>query len=109
MRPLARSYRRYQKTRLRPKFSRNLADDRSSDNRYEAKFSFVSSPRAGKTLPNSLHELIANLTVGGEPLLAVAFNGGRIHGRPIFHLDARGAGQFQRAMMRFRGERNNEI
>ena len=47
-------------------------------------------------------QLVADRTIGVEPLFAAALLDGRIGGRPVLHLDGGGPREFERAMMRFR-------
>jgi hypothetical protein len=42
-------------------------------------------------------------------LLAVAARGGGVRGRPVFDIGGEGAGEVERAVVRFRGERDDQI
>src|ERR1700722_14695142 len=77
--------------------------------RANSSWSLVAGARPGKALPDTLHELVADFPIGVEPLRAASFNDGRIRRRPILHVDAAGAGQFQRPVMRLRRQRDDEI
>src|SRR5581483_4854003 len=70
---------------------------------------FIARPARDKPLADARQNLIADIAIGLEPLLAAAFDRFRIGGRPIFHVDGAGAGQFQGAVMGLGRERDDEI
>src|SRR5262245_47716216 len=59
--------------------------------------------------PDALHQLIAHRAIAIEALLAAAFDRGRIGGRPVLHVDRQGAGELERAVVRLRRERNDQV
>src|SRR6202790_5057020 len=73
----------------------------------------VQSParRAGlrKPLANPHRQGVANLAIGLELLLAVAFRAGGVMGRPVFDVGGKRVGQFQRLVMRLRRQRDDEV
>src|SRR5689334_16188205 len=71
--------------------------------------SFIAGTARNETLPNTRQNLVAHVTIGLKPLLAAAFDRLWIGGRPIFHIDTAGAGQFQSAVMGLGSKRDNEI
>src|SRR2546430_718876 len=54
-------------------------------------------------------QAVADLAIGGELLLAVAFHAGRIRRRPVFDIGGHGARQIQRLVVGFRRQRDDEI
>ena len=47
--------------------------------------SFIAAARTPEPLANARHQLVPHFAVGIEPLLAVAFGGGRIGCRPVLN------------------------
>src|ERR1051326_355977 len=58
---------------------------------------------------DALDELVADLAIGVELLLAAAVDDGGIGGGPIFHLDGQRAGELERAVMRLRRQRHDQV
>src|SRR5215471_502257 len=56
--------------------------------------SLVAPTARRKALPDPFQQLITHLPIRVHPLLAAAFDGGRIRGRPIFDSGGKRAGQF---------------
>src|SRR5271167_1194458 len=63
--------------------------------------SFVAGPASNEALAYSFQKLVANRSIGIEPLLAGAFGVGRIDHRPIFDIDRAGTGEFERPVVGF--------
>ena len=57
---------------------------------------------AKKPRPDPLQQLIAHRAIGVEPLLAAAFDRGRVGGRPVLDLGGERARELERLVMRFR-------
>src|SRR5665811_2410650 len=64
---------------------------------------------APEALTYPRHQLIANATIGVEPLLTATLHAGRVERRPIFDLRRMGAGQLQRLVMRGWRQRHDQI
>ena len=71
--------------------------------------SLVAGLGPNEALPDMRQKLIPDLTIGIEPLLAAAFDGGRVRRRPILDIDGAGAREFERAVVRFGRECDDEI
>src|SRR4051794_26312408 len=66
-------------------------------------------PALGKALADARQQAVADVAVGLQLLLAAAFDAGRILGRPVFHVRGIGVGQFQRLVVRFGRQRDDQI
>src|ERR1700677_4932239 len=71
--------------------------------------SLVAAASRQKAFADMFRKLVAHGAIGVQPLHAAAFDGARVGGRPIFHIDAAHAGEFERAMVRLRCQRDDEI
>src|SRR5262249_52171604 len=58
---------------------------------------------------DALAQLVADLAISVEPLLAAAGRNRGIGGGPIFHLDGKATGELERLVMRFRRERHDHV
>src|SRR6185295_17374352 len=63
----------------------------------------------GEAFSDPLRELVAHLAVRIEALLARALDRGRIGSRPVFDIGPERAGYLERAVMRFRRERHDQV
>src|SRR5580704_17660240 len=70
---------------------------------------FVAGSCGAEALPDPPHELLADLAIRIEPLLAVPLDDGGIGGRPVFDLEGERAGEVERLMVGFRRQRDDEI
>src|ERR1700684_1919691 len=77
--------------------------------RLRAPGSFVTGAAGAEARADARKKLIAHLAIGIEPLLAAAFDGARIRGRPILGVDAAEPGEFERAVMCFGRKRDDEV
>src|SRR5450631_4909313 len=66
-------------------------------------------PGPGKPLADAQRQLVADLAIGLQLLLAIALGAGGIVGRPVFHVGRERARQFQRLVMRLRRQRDDEV
>src|ERR1700682_2357193 len=71
--------------------------------------SFISACAREEALANAREQLVAHLAIGVEALLAAAFDGARVRSRPIFNIGAADASDFERTVMRFGRQRDDEV
>src|SRR6266852_2810578 len=71
--------------------------------------SLIGARARDESLANLSHQLIAHRAIGVEALLAIALDRGRIGCRPILDLDGKRARELERLVMRFGGERDDQI
>ena len=58
---------------------------------------------------DSRQQLIAQLAIALKPLFTAAFDRSRIRSRPILDVDRERAGEFERAVMRLRRQRDDQV
>src|SRR5207247_535125 len=95
-------------------WARNLAETAAFHNTaarvpIEAGGSLVGAGVPVEARLDAVHELIADLPIGVELLLATAAEAGRIRGGPIFHLHRQCAGELERGVMRLGRKRHDEV
>jgi hypothetical protein len=70
---------------------------------------FIARGYGAEALPDPAHQLVADVAIGVEPLLAVTLGDGGIGGRPVFDVEGERAGEVERLVVGLRRERDDEI
>src|SRR5262245_7033690 len=85
--------------------ARKLAESRPSDNCRVPFSSFVGGSAQREARPDPRQELVAHLAVRVQPLLAAAFDRGRIGGGPVLDLGGERARELERLVVRLGRQR----
>src|SRR5262245_50373785 len=102
------AFARDRRTAPAPK-ARKLAESRPSDNCRVPLSSFVGGSAQRKARPDPRQELVAHLAVRVQPLLAAAFDRGRIGGGPVLDLGGERARELERLVVRLGRQRHDEV